>query len=519
MTALEPTSAEVSGSISRRDLALGSAALLVAMLLSIGVTDSWVVFTRPFWLDEYHTIFIASEPTIGEIVSDLRRAADFNPPLLYLMLHGIGKLTGGLTPTNVRVFSFVTAWLAAVTVYAILRPRRGIATAFGAALLLWTSPLVVSQAFQGRFYGPWLLLAVAYAAALKGKSSQRASPMRLTWIALLAASLCTIHYFGIITWSLVGLALLPIVSLTTDPLRRFLASLAGPFGLAVVMPLYFGQREAMSTVTWVPPISLNQIYELLTYMVAWPAVLGLMLVYVFLSGWRRPPDARRGELEVAYWSPIEVALFCLIGHVVFLIVFSAMIQPVGVSRFGIPAVLAWVPIAVLALERVNRIVRYLIVVAIWAFSAVIVRHQGREQAEFEARLVTDAAELARIGASGLPLVATDRFALYPLAHSDPLAGVSLSLVDLNDSDSAATRDSAGRPPRLTASDLHERTNARVHAGIYGFPILVSSDSLASREAFVLFGERGVGVFAARWFPDHERRRINDRIYELRRIRP
>ena len=111
--------------LSSAELALGAGLLLVAMLASVAVNNAWHLFTRPFWIDEYHTVFLARESSSVALLRDLARGADFNPPLLHLVLHAVRLLTGDVTPVAVRLITFVTAWLTAVLVYAVVQPRRG----------------------------------------------------------------------------------------------------------------------------------------------------------------------------------------------------------------------------------------------------------------------------------------------------------------------------------------------------------------------------------------------------------
>ena len=479
--------------------------MLLAMLGTLAINKAWLLFSRPFWLDEFHTVFVANAPNLPKLLQDLAQGADFNPPVLPVLLHAVGRLTGELTPTVVRTVSFVCTWLGLLLVYAAVRPHRERLVALGASLLLWTSPLTVSQAFQGRFYAPWLLLTIAYALTLFGRSDAPPSRWRTVGIAVFAVLLCNIHYFGIVSWGLLAVGLLPWVTRTTGAFRRVLPSLAGPISLAAVVPMYAGQRAVLGTMTWVLPLSSGQVYELLTYLVAWPSVLGLMLLYVLVAG-RTGGRTDPSKSAVPRWSSIEMALFLLMGLVAFLVVFSALAQPVTVTRYAMPALLAWVPIGALALHRIGTLPRVLALAGIWVFSIGIVREQVREQTTFRDRLREDAVALATMSRAGLPLVAADRFALYPLSKEAELSGVPIQLVELPDTAST-----------LNGSDLLERSAGRAHARLYGFPKLASIDAITQAEGFVLFADdTETEKFAARWFPEYSRRRINSRIYELRR---
>jgi hypothetical protein len=100
----------------------------------------------------------------------------------------------------------------------------------------------MAAAFDARFYGPWLagvaLLLVATKRALQG-ADRRVSALVL---AVLSAFVCTIHYFGIVSWCVAVAAGGVLAWRRGVTPRRLVPMLAGPLALGLCLPLYASQR-------------------------------------------------------------------------------------------------------------------------------------------------------------------------------------------------------------------------------------------------------------------------------------
>lgn len=488
------------------------------MLGGVGLTNSWVLFTRPFWLDEWHTIFVATQPGIVESLRSLARGADFNTPLIHLGYRLIGALAGGLSPTIVRLAAFAAVWLALTIVYGLLRERLSRTSAFAGVLVIWTHTVIVRQAFEGRYYAPWLLLTALFVAAVAGAGDRPTSLRRSVTIAAAAVLLCTVHYFGIFTWLLVTLAVLLAYPERREFLRRRLApALAGPLALAACVPLYLGQRAVLGTRTWIDPLSVDQVTSFFETLLGWPTLVATLLAWAIA---RRIPFLRASsswndQARERPWTIPESALLALCGQFAILILVSAILQPVGLDRYGIPILLAWAPLVAMATEELGPRLRGLMIAALLAGSLFAVRDQAHELRRWEGQLAEDAAILGRYRHSGTPIVAKDRHSVYPLAHRADLADLTIRYLVPSESDLRRAfpgPDSAS--PEFRMAEV-EAIGARIHHQLFGFPALIDPETLRAGGTFVLVGADDPRNFIQRWFPTYSRNPLSDRILELR----
>jgi hypothetical protein len=213
-----------------------------------------------------------------------------------------------------------------------------------AVLALWSHPLVLREAFDARFYAPWLA-AAAWFVYFAARSQQPGRPPRLA-LALTAVLLCTVHYFGIITLALTagGAAVASPLSFR-ERCRRLLPALAGPVALLCCLPLLPGQRGATTVATWVPPTDLASIAAFLDGLA--PLCFVLLLGGALLVTGRRPATA---------WGPGPAGLLALGLMPLVLVGFSAAVQPVLIARYGMPAAAAVAPIMALVGARLPRLV-------------------------------------------------------------------------------------------------------------------------------------------------------------------
>src|SRR3954452_13086648 len=65
---------------------------------------------RYLWFDELNTVYIADQPTIGQMF-DAIRSIDFNPPLIYILVRTSHKLAG-TSEFATRLPSILAFWAA-----------------------------------------------------------------------------------------------------------------------------------------------------------------------------------------------------------------------------------------------------------------------------------------------------------------------------------------------------------------------------------------------------------------------
>src|SRR5690242_7644603 len=107
-------------------------------------TDFWVVFTRPFWLDEWHTILVARRDSIRQVISDLHNGSDFGPPFTHLVAWIYGKAFG-LTPVSLRLLSLTFVVAGLVLLFVALRRRFDVMPSLVGVLAVASHQLVISQ--------------------------------------------------------------------------------------------------------------------------------------------------------------------------------------------------------------------------------------------------------------------------------------------------------------------------------------------------------------------------------------
>src|SRR5437764_807750 len=235
--------------------AVGALALAIALLPLLG---GGVLWTRPLWLDEICcTVYpVSNAATPVDVVRNIVHREDYAPPLLHLIYWSAGRVAGGLTPVVLRSVSLACVSLALLLVYLTLRRRFDRAPSAAGAIAVATHALVVTHAFEGRFYGPWLLFAAGFAWSLSGLAARRVTQ------ALFSIFLVTIHWFGVLSLGLmVGGAMATRGRDWRSGLRIVAPSAAGFIALIVCAPMAIAQRSAATGAgaLWVPELSAAQV--------------------------------------------------------------------------------------------------------------------------------------------------------------------------------------------------------------------------------------------------------------------
>ena len=517
---LAVTAAVTPPSHTRRppDLLLAGTGLLAIQLATLALADGWGLFTTPAWQDEYVSLHVAGRGSVAESLRALAQGADTNAPLLYLAQRLVGFISGGLDLTGqvmlpLRLLSFACVWGTLLGTYALLRPNFPHLVAFVAAAALWTHPLIVQHAFEARFYGPWLLCTVLFALAVSRAGEWPPSTHRLA-IALSAAALCLVHYFGVITCGIIVVAqgvhdarVKPFAWRATA--RRLAPATAGPLALAMCVPLYLGQRLSLTVSTWIQPATVTKavLYMLL---VVWPiGLLGGSLRLASVG--MRPTD---GSTPVSASVPTRSrgawTLLALVLLPVMLIAFSLLFQPVLIDRYVTVGVLGGAPVIAWSLRRYRTGGHILALAVMAALSVMAIRHRAslnRKTTETNARIARDIS--THVG-RGEPVVFTARRTMYPVVSLLPHSMASqLAFPDFAES------------MRRGASDfeIFERDAARVHARLYGFPALRRMEDLRRLEQFLLVTREDTLAFAERWFAGYRAERLAPHLFRLRMAAP
>ncbi len=491
-------------------------ALQIAFTLAaIALGHGWNLFVRPAWLDEYHTILVAGQDSLAHSLGSLARGADFNPPLLTLMVRGVGTVTNAMDPSGLhmlplRIFSFACVLAALTATFVVLRSRFEFGPSLLATFAVWSQPLAIEHAFEARFYGPWMMFAAFYTLALVHSPGLSRS-VRYVAVSASAMGVCLIHYFGVITWGLAlsGFILHSIVDEGTrsrDARRdTLLASLAGPAALIGCAPLYVGQRAALSVATWIKPPSMEGVASFLSDLYA----QGAFVVVIFWVGARlmpareqRPADGLTPNRRLHSFSPIDFLVLTPLA----IVAFSYVVQPALVERYAIVGLLGLAPAIAWSLQRASTTMRVFALVTLLSTSAYLVNGRTLAVSQSDDRKLYLARAIETRVVPGDRVVFLDRHLLYPVAN---LVGAPWSkamvYAEIPNSLSSSARD----------QELVERDVARVHARVFGFPRLAPLDSLRSHKDLWFVSLDDLPDRIGRWLPGRNVTRISRYLFLVR----
>jgi hypothetical protein len=500
---------------SGRETALAAALLFAVLAIPGFLFRSAVLWNRPLWLDEVHTLWVAGQRDLGSVFRALLRGADFNPPLLFVWQWTVGQVAG-VSAATLRLTALASVWIALVLVFRFLRRTFGLVPSLAGALVLATELTLIRHAYEGRFYGPWLLLTAVYIGALSGAVDRPQSVAAQVRASAAAVALCLIHYFGIIT---LGLAVIGVGVARRNrwrEIRVFAPSIiAGIAALAIVTPLYLGQRAALSVPTWVPRPSPSAALDFVRQaLFPWPlAVLLLAGALTVLA----PRLLGRPDTEAEAGQPTDARILGLVGMAglpLVLVAFSFLVQPVTVTRYAMPAYLSLGPVAAFAVSRLRMPLALAATVGVGVAALLAGREvSARTRAEADALRVDSTAAAAVLAAGGTLAVAR-RHELYPLLVAFPNRGDRLVYATVPSAD--VTRrfpdgsDSVmrGRMVRL------EQDVAGVHSRLFGRPRLVSADSLERIPCLFLLENADRPAYASRWMPRATATRASRRLFRI-----
>ena len=497
---------------TRKELLVVAGAFLVgvAALLVAGR----VLWTRPFWMDEVAMFFLTSESSPAQMIRLIARGADWNPPTLHLLVWGSMRLVGlhAVTPVFLRSFALVCVLLGLLFVYLALRRRCGRAASAAGMLAVAAQSLVLDHAFEGRFYGPWLLFAALFAWTLGVDQSRERSRRRDVGIAIAAILLTTIHWYGVFSLALMAAGvLLAWRPRWREALRRLAPAAAGVVVLLALAPMALSQRASAAPVLWVHPLSAAQVEQMTRQFIPAVFVVGLALLLLADALRRREGDA----LATSGRDPGVAALLALAAMPLVLVVLSAVLTPSMVFRYAIVATLAWAPVAALCAERFGRGARAALLAALVLVVILNAAAHVREQRQFDRAVALNAAAFERAKAGNAPVVFQRLHVIYPVAGTQRGPASPARYIDISDSTLNALYPQADAEPVRSSFRL-DRDQARYHAGLYGWPVMAPVAMLDTLPRFYLVatdatlppGYAPVTRYGAALFPRHRVTRVS-----------
>jgi hypothetical protein len=335
------------------------------------------LLSRQLWLDEIYTATLVGDPDLGHALRALTAGIEAHPPTFYLLERGFCWLAGGVNEVNLRAFALGSAGLMLGGIFLLIWRNYSFLVASTTVLTLWCHPLLQHYAFEARCYGPWTTT-VVWLVYFLVRSRARSSPTAWLPVAGTAVLVCTLHYFGIITLGLVATA-----EFLASPRRGrafwalVLALSAGPLALAACWPLLHGQRAALGSSTWIPPIDAGSALNFVRAALM-PGVLFLALELLALALWVRERWKRRQVLPgagLSRWG--EMAGFVALGGFpIVLVVFSYIVQPVHVSRYALPGAVCLAPVIAYLASRLRPSVAVVLAAFLALLSTVQLHHQA-----------------------------------------------------------------------------------------------------------------------------------------------
>jgi len=483
------------------------------------------LFTRPFWLDEWHTNLVANRASLTQVFSDLYHGSDMGPPLVHVIAWTLARITGEVTPVGARIVSLLSVLLALLFVFLILRRRFGLAASIAGALAVASHQLVVAHAFELRYYCLWLAFAAGFAWSLTLDSDRVSSRRRDVAVAIMAALLCLTHWLAVLSLGLMCVG--AMASFERDwraGLRRVMPATAGFLAVVLSVPLVLAQRAAVVETSWMPNVTLG--IAATTVNTFWGGKILILAVLVILVGLLRAQvkGPLKHSLAGAIRDPGTAALFSLLA-VPLLMAILSISYPAMHPRYSIAALLAWAPVVALAVQSIGRIARGFFFVVLLLFLWVSLVDLTIEATRFIYSASGGKTALARACGMNLPVVFQVRHLMYPSTDGASRRWARCDTRYL--AVPSATLDRMFRGGYLSRFFRFENEIARLHERLYGYPKVAAQAQLDSVPRFLLVGwddsfpagYKSVEHFGGAVFPNHHITRISEDLALLERRGP
>lgn len=481
-----------------------------------------LLFTRPYWLDEWHTMLVANRLSALQVIGDLYNGSDFAPPFTHLSFWLLRAITGGgdLEPWIARTFTLLCTVAAVYFTFAILRRRFDRAASIAGMLAVATHAMVISYAFEARFYAPWLLFAAMFAWSL-GLDTARGR-----WVAgsIAAVGLCTTHWFGVVTLGLMCLGAFLCRPASDHPglagrISRIAPALTGIVALLACIPLLLGQRASVTERSWVQELSWSQFAHLANTF--WLDTVPFIAAAVIAAMWigekvrvsrRQAAEGRPRSFAAGRHDPSIAALIALGAMPIALAVLS-LLQPVMLDRYAITALLAWAPLVAVAVQLLPNAVRYIAIALLGVVGLAGLGAQVGIARQTVQIVMRDRALLGENCGRGT-VAFTTRLQMYN--HADVIRRSCPSARYVAIDNDKLARLYSGPNERVQRQFRSENEFAEMHRRMYGFPQVISNAALDSLDHFVVMLEpsfvprdaSGREMFSPIMFPRHQATPLN-----------
>jgi len=413
------------------EMCLMASGSLVLLIVEVLMNNPRILFSRYLWIDELWTKLIESEPNLWQSLVALKHSGDPTPPGYHLLARASWGLIGGSGELAFRTLAFVSMWVALVLLYALLRRTFATLPALVAVLAFWSIPSIIGYAFFARPYAPLIAATVGFC-LLYGQDQK--GPLAVALTAVLAALICTLHYFGIFAVASIVLGdTLARREGMRATLRRWLPVAAGPAALTACWPFYHTWRTGQTVFTYLPPTTLDSAVKALLIfwsgaveatvllILAWSISAVARLTIRILGYSREPKTAAIGRFQ-----PVA-GLFGLILVPGALAIFSYLVCSVMLTRYMVAGLLGVT--ALLAVMASNTSPRVL--VAITPLLLLLDVHNFRQYSAAQSRWQTAEAQMMNIGRfDQLPIVTFNPHESYLLYTYAPGLRHRIFIADL-----------------------------------------------------------------------------------------
>jgi hypothetical protein len=486
------------------------------------------LFTRPFWLDEWHTSLVANRESLSRVFSDLYQASDMGPPLLHIIAWSVARITGELTPVGARMVSFVSVLLALVFVFLVLRRRFGVTASVAGTLAVASHQLVIVHAFELRYYCLWLACAAGFAWALDVDHDRTSSRRRNVVVAIFSVLLCMTHWLAVSSLGLMCVG--AFLSYGRDwraAVRRVAPAAAGFVALALSVPLVLAQRAAVSVTSWMPDATLGDVSAILSMF--WGATVVVLAVLVILFAFLHPQTKAplRTTAVAAIRDPALAALLSLLALPLLMATLS-IVYPALNPRYSIATLLGWAPLMAIAVQPLGQAVqgvlslvllrglRAVVFLVMLFFVWVSVVNMTLEATRFTYHADAGRKALATACGMNLPTVFEVRHLMYPTTGGMSRQWARCDTRMLAMSDATLDRMFPRESP-LPRFFRFENEIARLHQRLYAYPRVSTQAQLDSLPRFLLvgwddsfpIGYKDVASFGKAVFPNHRVTRITE----------
>lgn len=211
------------------------------------------ILTRAFWGDEAWTAVISQLPVVDLIKTT---AADFHPPLYYLIVHYWINIFGN-SEISIRSISLIFWLLAGLAAYFLGRSLK-LDRLWSAFFLLFTlfNPFIFAYAFEARNYTLFIFLSIVSAwqfyEIIKGKGNN--------FLYLIPSVLgMYTHYY---MFFIIGAQYLFVLLTRRDLIKRFILLGVG-FVIAYIpwLPFFLAQTKSVASGYWIPPVTYETVRD------------------------------------------------------------------------------------------------------------------------------------------------------------------------------------------------------------------------------------------------------------------